>query len=55
MQDNIAEFIATRPDVAVGLFIGGVVAAAVVLSPALMAVGSALAMVFKIGLAGVLA
>lgn len=55
MQDNIAEFIATKPDVAIGLFIGGIVAAAIILSPALKAIGVALALVFKIGVFSVFA
>lgn len=50
-QDTIAEFIATRPDVAVGLFVSSLVAAAMVLPPVLHAIGSALAMVYSISFA----
>ena len=54
-QDDIAEFIATRPDVAAGILISGLLAAAVVLPPAFKALGAALGLVFKVGIKAVLA
>lgn len=52
-QDYIAEFIATRPDVAVGLFVSSLVAVAMVMPPVLHAIGRALAMVYSISFTGV--